>query len=339
MNKVEAHEGAPPDAVVVVGASAGGVEALQRLVADLPKELPAAVLVVLHVPADGSFLPQILLRAGSLPASHAEDKEPLVAGRILVAPPDRHLVVEDTRVRVVRGPQENYHRPAVDPLFRSAAVAYGPRTVAVVLSGALDDGAAGADAVARHGGTVIVQDPEEAPFASMPLHAIAADHPREIVSVATMGAAVTNAVERVLAMSADEQPERDRDEREIELAEFELETVEGTKLGEPSPFSCPTCGGVLREAPGELLRFRCRVGHAFGADGLLAGQSQTVDEALWTALRSLQERAELARRLASRMRDQGHKERAGRYEQRREEAEQAERTLRELLLGRDVESA
>jgi two-component system chemotaxis response regulator CheB len=322
--------------VVVVGASAGGVEALRTLAADLDESLGAAVLVVLHVSPEESALPQILNRAGRLPAMHATDGEPLVANRIYVAPPDRHLLVHDGRVRVVRGPQENGHRPAIDPLFRSAAVRFRNRAVAVVLSGALDDGAAGCAAIARHGGTVIVQDPDDAPYPSMPMHAIAADHPEAVVELARMGTAVREGVERVRALPVDE-PNDDQDAREVELAELELGSETGMRLGDESPYSCPTCGGVLRESPDEVLRFRCRVGHAFGADSLLHAQSETIDDALWMALRALQERAELSTRLAKRLQEGGQERLAIRYDQRRKEAEKAAATLRELLLGRDAE--
>lgn len=335
---VDGHDEAPPEAVVVVGASAGGVEALTRLVADLGEGLGAPVLVVLHVSPGESALPQILERAGPLPARHAQDGDSLVDDRIYVAPPDRHLLLSNGRVRVVRGPQENGHRPAIDPLFRSAAVRYRNRAVAVVLSGSLDDGAAGCAAVSRHGGTVIVQDPADAPYPSMPLHAIAADHPDFVVELARMGAAIKEGVERVRALPF-EEPMEDQDAREVELAEFEFDMAIGTRLGEESPFSCPTCGGVLREAPDDILRYRCRVGHAFGADSLLHAQSETIDDALWTALRSLQERAELSTRLRKRMEQRGHDKLAARYEQRRVEAELAAATIRAALLGRDVESA
>jgi two-component system chemotaxis response regulator CheB len=331
---VDDRDGAPPDAVVVVGASAGGVEALSRLVTDLDPELDVPVLVVLHIPPTESILPRILSRSGPLPAVHAEDGEPLEKGRIYVAPPDRHLLVVDGHARVVRGPQENGHRPAVDPLFRSAAVSFRNRTVAVVLSGARDDGAAGCAAVARHGGVVIVQDPEDATYPSMPLHAIAADHPEFVVGSARMGAAIKEGVERVRTLPLDE-PREDQDAREVELAEFEFASELGTKIGEESPYSCPTCGGVLRETPDDVLRFRCRVGHAFGADGLLDAQSETIDDALWMALRALQERTELSGRIAERMRRRGHEGIAVGYDQRREESEHAAGRLRGLLLGRD----
>jgi two-component system chemotaxis response regulator CheB len=161
--------------VLAVGTSAGGVEALTHLAAALPADFPAPVLVVLHVPAfSASNLPAILDRVGPLAADHAHDREPLAAGRIYVAPPDFHLLAERDVVSVVRSPHEHNHRPAIDPLFRSIAGAFGAGAIALVLTGALDDGAAGAVVVAAEGGAVVVQDPNDAPYPDMPAHAIAA---------------------------------------------------------------------------------------------------------------------------------------------------------------------
>jgi two-component system chemotaxis response regulator CheB len=186
--------GARAEVVVVVGAPAGGVEALAQLVSSLPPDLGAPVVIVLHVSPDApSLLPRILARESRLPVRRATDA-PLEAGVVYVAPPDRHTLVQRGTLRVVRGPQENGHRPAIDPLFRSAAAWYGPGAVAVVLTGVLDDGAAGAAAVARRGGAVVVQDPDEATYPSMPLHAISADHPEHVVPVAEMGAVLTRVV-------------------------------------------------------------------------------------------------------------------------------------------------
>src|SRR4051812_33241997 len=166
--------------IIVIGASAGGVETLKQLVAGLPAELPAAVFVVLHVTPNGpGYLPRILEKAGPLPVCSPKDGDGIANGRIYVAPPDHHMLVEPGRLRVVRGPKENRHRPAVDPLFRSAAWAYGPRVIGVVLSGTLDDGAAGLWAIKSCGGVAVVQDPEDALFGEMPASALAcvdADH-------------------------------------------------------------------------------------------------------------------------------------------------------------------
>ena len=178
----------PGHDIIVIGASAGGVEALMGVVRALPSDLPAALFVVLHIPPDGaSALPHILAAAGQLPAAHPRDGDPIEHGRIYVAPPDHHLLVEEGRVRVTRGPRENRYRPAVDPLFRSAARAYGSRVIGVVLSGMLDDGSAGMIAIASRGGIGVVQEPQDALFPGMPQSAIKNDSPAHIVPVAEIG--------------------------------------------------------------------------------------------------------------------------------------------------------
>jgi two-component system, chemotaxis family, protein-glutamate methylesterase/glutaminase len=223
---------------VVVGASAGSVESLRELVAGLPGNLPVPVLVVLHVPPLRSNLPKILQRAGPLPASHAEDGQALEAGHILVAPPDRHLMVEDGRVRVVRGPREHLHRPAIDPLFRTAATAYGPGAIAVVLSGARTDGAAGAAAVSECGGAVLVQDPEVAAYPDMPRSAITADHADYVLPLAEIPATISR-----LAMGpVKEVPMADPDtlneeNRYAALDHDALQYEEG--IGKRAPFCLP----------------------------------------------------------------------------------------------------
>ncbi len=322
--------------VLAVGTSAGGVEALTRLAAALPADFPAPVLVVLHVPAfSASNLPRILDRAGPLKADHARDHDPLVVGRIYVAPPDFHLLAMREDVRVVRGPHENNHRPAIDPLFRSVALAFGPAAIALVLTGALDDGAAGAAAVTARGGTVVVQDPEEALYPAMPMHAIAADHQAHIAPLAEIPALVDRLARQPVPLQEGDQMD-DEFSLEQSFAAFELDALHrGGGPGKPSTFACPACGGALWEAQDDsILRFRCRVGHAFGAESLLQSQTDRMDEALWTALRALEERRSLALRIAARLRNGTGGRRAANYERSAEEAEQQANVLRDVLLAR-----
>ena len=329
--------------VLAVGASAGGVEALSRLVSDLPADLDAPVFVVLHVSATGiSALPSILTRSGPLPAAHATDGERIEAGRIYVAPPDRHLLIEDGVVRVIRGPRENLARPAIDPLFRSAAVANGPRAIAVVLSGARADGTAGADAVSRRGGTVLVQDPGDAEFGEMPRSAIAQDHPDQVLPLERIAPAIT---EHVRALSEEEEISDDTgDEMSLEArySALEMDAVERDKApGDLTPFSCPECGGALWEInQGEFPRFRCRVGHAYETDAVLDDQSNAVDRALWIAFRALLERASMSQRIARRMRKgNGSSATVARFDRMAEEAHAQAAVIRDVLLKRDASAA
>lgn len=325
----------PNHDIVVIGASAGGVEALSKLVSGLPAHLPAAVFVVLHVPAHGtSVLPDILSRAGPLGATHAKDGQGIQSGHIFVAPPDCHLLLEQGLIRLSRGPKENAARPAIDPLFRSAALHYRSRVVGVVLSGVLGDGTAGLLAIKRRGGITAVQDPAEALYAGMPRNAmehVAVDH---VLPVAGIGPLVSELArtpaapppEGAGAVSAQMA-------EETGFAEFDLATIEGGKHpGRPSGFGCPDCGGALWEMRDhDLIRFRCRVGHAWAAEALLAEQTEALETALWTALRSLEERAALARDLAARLRRRGARA-AVRFEEQAASAQQHATTIRRLLL-------
>jgi two-component system chemotaxis response regulator CheB len=321
--------------IVVIGASAGGVEALASLVRTLPGDIPAALFVVLHVPPDStSNLPHILMHSGSLPAAHAVDGEPISSGRIYVAPPDRHLVIEPGYVRVTRGPRENRARPAVNPLFRSAARVYGPRVVSVVLSGALDDGTAGAIAVKRQGGISVVQEPEDALFPGMPTSAIANDRPDHILPIAEIPPLLMRLVHEPAAKNGGHAVSESID-KEIKLAEIDLDTIEDpSKIGKPSVFACPECGGVLWELnDGRMLRYRCRVGHAYTADSLLADQSDHLEAALWAALRGLEEKAALAQRLHDRAHERGHHAAAHRFAEQAATSYQHAEIVRTLLVN------
>ncbi|HEX4723378.1 MAG TPA: chemotaxis protein CheB [Pseudonocardiaceae bacterium] len=319
-----------PSDLVVVGASAGGVEALREFAAGLPADLPAAVLVVLHLPAGGvSALASILSRSGPLPAVPAVHDTPLEAGRIHTAVPDRHLLVADSRVVLSRGPTENGHRPAIDALFRTAAVNWGARTVGVVLSGTLDDGAAGLVAIKSRGGVAVVQDPAEALYRGMPDSALAMVTPDHVLRARDMGAVLLKILqERVVPEAA---PSRmDTVEARIEAGAM-ADYGDIVAVTEPSGLSCPDCQGVLFTVEADR-RFRCRVGHAWTAMALLAQQDLELEKALWTALRALEEKRQLADRMSTDAMARGQELVARRYAEHMHEVDGAAVVLRRLLL-------
>ncbi|MCC7206462.1 MAG: chemotaxis protein CheB [Anaerolineae bacterium] len=324
--------------IVVVGASAGGVEALSQFVQELPSDLQAAVLVVLHVSPHGtSYLPSILSRAGALPATHPTDGQPVEKGNIYIAPPDHHMLVRDGHIALARGPRENGHRPAVDPLFRSAARAYGPRVIGIILSGTLDDGTAGLMAVKLRGGIAVVQDPESAAYPGMPrsaLENVQVDHVVPLNHIASLVAryAVPNPGNIAsTSLPAPPEPTISGD------AELEANVLDDDKRGQPSVFACPECGGALWEInEGGLVRFRCRTGHAFSAQTLLAEQVESLEEALWVALRALEEQSELASRLAERALQHGHRHGRAHFLRQAQEAKERAAVIRRVLLhGKD----
>ena len=322
----------------MIGCSVGGVEALQRLVAGLPKNFPAALFVVLHLaPQSTSVLPDILKRAGSLPAAHPRDGESIRMGRIYVAPPDHHLLIENGKVRTVHGPKENRHRPAIDPLFRSAARWYGPRVIGIVLTGSLDDGTAGLLSIKKRGGIAIVQDPEDAFCSDMPRSAME-----------TMAVDFVEPVDRIPELLQEIVPVKvaengsgssSRLKKETEIAELDdMDAIEDeNRPGIPSPFACPECGGVLWEMDGEeMLRFRCRVGHAFAANSLSVEQAEAVESALWAAMRALEEGASLAKRMAEKASKRKRAGLASRYRDRAEVKMNQAEVLRKLIVeGKD----
>jgi two-component system chemotaxis response regulator CheB len=326
----------PEYGIVVVGASAGGVEALADLAASLPSDFSAAVFVVLHLPATGtSALPEILGRHGPLPAAQVKDGEPIQPGRIYVAPPDHHVLLRTGHVHLSRGPRENGHRPAIDPLFRSAAREYATRVIGVVLSGALDDGTAGLLAIKSRGGIAVVQDPADALYTGMPGNALEHVQVDHVAATTSMGKLLARLIADPPEAPADQAPSGVQ--REVAMVGFSLEALEGHHPGRPSGFSCPDCNGVLWQIQdGGLERYRCRVGHAWSPESLLTQQSEALEAALWVALRSLEERAALARRLAEPARDRGHRITAARFGEQASEAQNAARVVRDLLLNRDA---
>lgn len=313
---------------IVVGASAGGVEALTRLVRGLPAGLPASLFVVCHFPPGGrSVLPDTLSRAGQLLADHARDGEPFAPGHIYVAPPDRHLVLQpDGRTRLTREGRENHARPAVDPLFRSAARHYGRRVVGVILTGAMADGTAGLMAVRAAGGVAVVQDPKDAVVAAMPQNATqiaGADH---IVPVDDMPALLTRLVRDAAARNGGTRhmnPIDPIDRMPATVEQHMAAQVRNERRGELSTFTCPECGGSLWQVDEKgLVRFRCHVGHAYNGEALLTEQTEALEAALWTAVRTFREKSVLGRQLAAVEREKGNEAAADRFE---EQAEQAAR--------------
>jgi two-component system, chemotaxis family, protein-glutamate methylesterase/glutaminase len=310
--------------VVAIGASAGGVEALRQLVSRLPAELDVPILVAIHSAAGPSVLPELLERAGSLPSAHAEEQQVLVPGRIFVAPPDRHLVVDGTVARVTSGPRENGHRPSVDTLFRSVAHSFGSATVAVVLSGMLDDGAYGARVVRRCDGTVLVQRPDTALFPSMPQAAIDAGGASAIVTVDEIAERIVSCGERW------RRGVRLRDAGGSEDAPGSPAPEE--QEGVVSSYVCPNCGGALWEHDsGGLLHFRCRTGHTYSPGSLMDVNAVALDDALWGAYRALLERSDLARHLSERFATRGIERSGDRWREIGDEASRRAEILRRAL--------
>jgi two-component system chemotaxis response regulator CheB len=317
--------------IVVVGASAGGVESLIAFVGALEWSLPATILVVLHVPASGaSALPHILERVGTLPVDIAGPKQKLERGRILIAPPDRHLVVVDNELRTSHGPRENGHRPAVDVLFRTAARACGSRVIAVVLSGSLDDGTAGAIAVKERGGLVLAQDPTEAAYPGMPESAIKHVDVTKIASAAQLAVVVSQLCRT---------PATPMDNISLDVAAEDTEIVNmydiaaaAERPGQQAGFGCPECHGALFKIEnGGLLRFRCRLGHAWSWHALLVEQGQALENALWMALRSLEEKAALSIQLAEQASERGSMLSYQRFTEQAQEASHSAAMVRRLL--------
>ncbi|MBV9796044.1 MAG: chemotaxis protein CheB [Actinobacteria bacterium] len=326
--------------IVVVAASAGGLQPLRTLLRDLPADLPAAVFVVLHVPATGGrALPRILDRSGPLAAAAAIDGERIQAGRVYVAPPDRHLLVVKDDVRLSHGPQQNGVRPAADPLFRSAALYAGQRVTAVVLSGTLDDAALGSATVERLGGQVIVQDPEDADYDSMPRNAIAVTDQPIVVPAAAVAGQVTRLAVQEEGMTVPGTPPGDELADEIQgLLTGSLET--NTQFRTFSGLTCPDCGGPLyigHEAGTET--FDCLVGHRWSPESLAEGHSAAVERALWLAIRSLDERSRLTARLADQARERGHALSASHFDNAAEEARHSADVLRKTASGMTAEVA
>jgi two-component system chemotaxis response regulator CheB len=321
-----------PREIVVIGGSAGAIEALTELVAHLPAELDAALFVVVHsYPVGESMLPAILGRKSHLLTKVAEDGEAIECDRIYVAPRDCHMLLEPGRVRLSSGPKESGHRPAIDPLFRTAAQAYGEQVVGVVVSGTLDDGSSGLRVIRRHGGTAIVQDPQEALFSQMPRNAIDAAHPPHVAPI--------KEIARLIASHTGKSRKGGEDQLAVDASinpnggqtAIGAEDVPGT----PTGIACPECHGVIWvAADDDGPEFRCRVGHAYSADALLEAHAESVEDALWAGVRALEEQASLSKHLARKAERRGDQLSASSLYQRGKNAGEQAGMIETMLLKR-----
>lgn len=318
--------------IVVIGASAGGFEALRQLFTELPGNLEASFFVVLHIPANSpSHLAKLLNNVSDLRVKNPENGEKIQKGYVYVAPPDRHLLVKQGFIRLYRGPRENRHRPAIDPLFRSAAVAYEAQVLGVIMTGFLDDGSSGLLAVKHCNGITMVQDPEDAQHPDMPRNAIAAVGEVDYqLPLDQMASAIAKIVQQPNHKTS---PIPENIKTEAAISERIFSDVPETKtLGSLVPMSCPECSGPLWQIDVDSVRrYRCHVGHGFTAKSLLNQQDKALEKALWAAMRMMEERSRLAFSMAEDENRKGRDKSAEIFYERAEESRTHSQMLRKLL--------
>jgi two-component system chemotaxis response regulator CheB len=318
--------------IVVIGASTGGIDALKKIVQGLPSDLDASIFIVWHMsPNLRGMLPDILNNLNTIFAAHASDKETIKPNRIYIAPPDHHLLIEEGRVRVTRGPKENRFRPAVDPLFRSAAYTYGNRVIGVVLSGGLDDGTAGLWRIKHNGGIAVVQDPADAEVASMPenaLREVAVDHCVPVADMADLLVKLSSAEIINTEVMKDEKTKI-----EIGIAAEENALFKGSlNIGELSRYACPECHGVLsRIIDGNLSRFRCHTGHAYSSDTLMAALTEKIEDSLYSAIRGMDESILLLNHVGDHYAEANQPKLAASYFKKAQEAEERSELVRKAV--------
>ena len=318
--------------IIAIGASTGGLRALKQMLPDLPADLPAAVFVVMHIGAGESVLPRVLGSHCKLPVQHATDGAPIESGKVFVAPPDHHLVLEADRMRLSRSARENHARPAIDPLLRSAAVAYRERVIGVILTGNLDDGTVGLQAIKAYGGMAIVQDPDEAEASSMPLSAsrfVDTDYCLPLADIAPTLAR--------LAVQANAEEQCTNHHRVIDMENLvaltdHIDEKQLDAIASRSTQTCPECGGTVWTIDGSNpLRFRCHTGHAYTAQSMLEHRNDAAEQAVWAAVRALHERYTLLRRLADGAKEHGYDKQAEEYEASAETAADHAEALRKMI--------
>lgn len=321
--------------IIVIGASAGGFEAIKKITGGLPANLDAAVFIVWHMSPDiKGILPYIINEHQKLYAGTALDKEEIKTKRIYVAPPDHHMLLETERVRVTRGPKENGFRPAVDPMFRSAAYAFGSHVIGIILSGALDDGTAGLWTIKERGGLAIVQDPMDAEVASMPesaLREVKVDYCLPVDDMPSLLIKLCN--EEIPEKTPSAMEENGNIQKEIRVAAEDKDvTYDVFQNGDLSPYTCPECHGVLSALrEGSRTRYRCHTGHAFSADSLLVALTESIEESLWNAIRSIQESVLMLNHIGDHFAEINHPRLAAQYFKKAKEAEERAKKVRNVV--------
>lgn len=325
--------------IIVIGASAGGFEAIRQLTAELPHDLDAAIFIVWHMsPTVRGVLPQVINRQKNLLAVNAVDNEPIAFNRIYIAPPDHHMMIEEGFIRITRGPKENRFRPAVDPLFRSAAYIYGSRVIGIVLSGALDDGTAGLWTIKNRGGTAIVQEPADAQVSSMPesaLEYVDADYKIPMSEMAAVLARLVNEDAEQTEQTDIEENKKVDIEVRIALQDEALERGV-LDLGAFTPYTCPDCHGALSAIrDGRIVRYRCHTGHAYSVDSLLNTVTEKVEDSLWNAIRGFEESIILLNRLGDQYAAINKPKIASVYFRKANEAHERAKLVRQAVLNHE----
>ncbi len=323
--------------IIVIGASAGGFEALKTIVKNLPQDFATPIFIVWHMSPDiRGVLPQVLNKVNTIEAAHAYDNEAIKPNRIYVAPPDHHLLIEEGKVRITHGPKENRFRPAVDPLFRSAAYTYGNRVIGIILSGALDDGTAGLWRIKYNGGLTIVQDPLDAEVPSMPTNALREVQVDYCVPVAEIaGLLVKLSNENITEKATVMKDEKTKIEVDI-AAEKNAFKKGSLQIGDLTPFTCPECHGVLsRIMDGDLARYRCHTGHAFSADSLLSAVTENIEEGLYSALRGMEESIMLLNHIGDHYADNNQPKLAALFFKKATESTERSKMIRETVFNHE----
>lgn len=323
--------------LIVIGASTGGFEAFKKIIGGLPADFSTPIFIVWHMSPDvRGILPQVLNRVNAIPAAHAGHDEAIKPHRIYIAPPDHHMLIEDGKVLVTRGPKENRFRPAVDPLFRSAAYAYGPNVIGVILSGALDDGTAGLWTIKHYGGTAIVQHPLDAEVQSMPENALRQVKVDHCVGVAELPALLVRLAGEPIPQNTTVMKD-EQTKKEIGIAAEERVQEKGVlPFGELSPYTCPECHGVLSRLKNDnIVRYRCHTGHAYSADALMASITERIEDSLYSAIRGMDESILLLNHIGDHYAEANHPKLAAAYFKKAKETEERSALIRKAVLSHE----